>query len=283
MISDYVQHKLYAVAVLLLVVGGLNWGYVAFTGKDFVTYALGKGALANAIFLFVGIAAIAIAFFRDTYLPFLGPTVMPCGVLQTVTPEGADYEVRVFVKPGAKVLYWAAEPENKDLQVIQDWRQAYLTYRNAGVTVADENGNATLRVRTPQAYTVPMKGALSQHVHYRVCLGEGFMGRVETVTLDGKEYFENEEEPEEKEEPFMNEEEMEEEPFANAPVMGIHSPSFPSDNAIPELNTVAQQTAEQNIMSQEGGILEAPHPHGADLEAAFLPPVPVKYTEVNYS
>lgn len=272
MISDYVQHKLYAVAVLLLVVGGLNWGYVAFTGKDFVTYALGKGALANAIFLFVGIAAIAIAFYRDTYLPFLGPTVMPCGVLQTVTPEGADYEVRVFVKPGAKVLYWAAEPENKDLQVIQDWRQAYLTYRNAGVTVADENGNATLRVRTPQAYTVPMKGELSQHIHYRVCHGEGFMGRVETVTLDGKEYFENEEETEE-----------ELEPFENATVTGISSPSFPADNAIGEVNAVAQQTAEENIMSQEGGILEAPHPKGAELEAAFLPPAPVKYTEVNYS
>jgi uncharacterized membrane protein YuzA (DUF378 family) len=274
MISDYVQHKLYAVAVLLLVVGGLNWGYVAFTGIDLITYALGKGAVANTIFLFVGIAALAIAFFRDTYLPFLGPTVMPCGVLQTVTPEGADYELRVFVKPGAKVLYWAAEPENKDLQVLQDWRQAYLTYRNAGVTVADENGYASLRVRSPQDYTVPMKGTLSKHIHYRVCHGDGFMGRVETVTLDGKEYFENEGE---------TAEEMEEEPFANAPVTGIGSPAFPSDNAIPELNSVAQQTAEQNIMSQEGGILEAPHPKGADLEAAFLPPAPVKYTEVTYS
>ena len=311
------QHKLYAIAMLFLVIGGLNWGYVAFTGKDLISYALGKGALTNAIFLFVGLAALSIAFFRDTYLPFLGGTVMPCGILQAQTPEGADTEVRVFVEPGAKVMYWAAEPDNKDLKKLQDWREAYISYRNAGVAVADADGYATLKVRRPQSYLNPFKGELPPHIHYRVCHGEGMMSRLKTVTLDGNEYFANPEDeeefanpdeedegfanPDEEEEGYANPDEEEEgyvnpddeEEFANqeedddnfanyGPQEGIPAPSFPANNAIPELNEVAQRTAQRSLMPETGGLLEAPHPAGYDLNTAFAAPVPPKYTAVKY-
>ena len=346
------QHKLYAIAMLFLVIGGLNWGYVAFTGKDLISYALGKGALTNAIFLFVGVAALSIAFFRDTYLPFLGGAVMPCSILKEQTPEGADTEVRVFVEPGTKVMYWAAEPANKDLKKVQDWRQAYISYRNAGVAVADADGYATLKVRRPQSYLVPFKGELQPHIHYRVCHGEGMMARVMTVTLDGKEYFENPEEedfanPDEDDEGFANPDEEEdfanpdeedegfanpdeEEDFANpdeddegfanpdeddegfanqeedddnfanpdedddnfanygrqetdGAVSGIPAPGFPANNAVPELNEVAQRTAQRSLMPETGGLLEAPHPSGYDLNAAFAAPAPPKYTAVKYA
>ena len=349
------QHKLYAVAMLFLIIGGLNWGYVAFTGKDLISYALGKGALTNAIFMFVGLAALSIAFFRDTYLPFLGGTVMPCGILQAQTPEGADTEVRVFVESGAKVMYWAAEPDNKDLKKLQDWREAYISYRNAGVAVADADGYATLKVRRPQSYLVPFKGELQPHIHYRVCHGEGMMSRVKTVTLDGNEYFANPEDeeefanPDEEDEGFVNPDEEEdfvnpdeedegfanpdeeeefanpdeedegfanpdeeeegyanpdeeeegyvnpdeEEEFANqeedddnfanyGPQEGIPAPSFPANNAIPELNEVAQRTAQRSLMPETGGLLEAPHPAGYDLNTAFAAPAPPKYTAVKY-
>jgi len=307
------QHKLYAFAILLLVIGGLNWGYVAFTGKDLISYALGKGALTNAIFLFVGLAALCIAFYRDTYLPFLGSTVVPCSLLQEQTPEGADTEVRIFAEPGMKVMYWAAEPANKDLKKLLDWRHAYLSYRNAGVAVAGSDGYATLKVRKPQGYLVPFKGELQPHIHYRVCHGEGMMGRVMTVTLDGKEYFANPDEedegfanpdeeedfanPDEEDEGFANQEE--EEDFANpdedddnfanygrqetaGDVSGIPAPGFPANNALPELNEVAQRTAQESLMPETGGLLEAPHPSGYDLNAAFAAPVPPKYTAVKY-
>ena len=41
-----------------------------------------------------------------------------------------------------------------------------------------------LKVREPQAYTVPFKGRLSPHVHYRVCGEAGWMGKINTVFLD---------------------------------------------------------------------------------------------------
>jgi uncharacterized membrane protein YuzA (DUF378 family) len=301
MINQYFQHKLYAIAMLFLVIGGLNWGYVAFTGKDFISYLFGKGMLTNTIFLVVGIVAIAIAFYRDTYLPFLGSTVIPCHILQVATPEQADFEVKVLVKPGAKVLFWAAEPENKDLQTLNSWKEAYLSYRNAGVSMADNDGYASLKVRKPQAYTVPLKGKLNSHIHYRVCYGGGFMGPVETVTLDGKEYFENmdDEEPRKEYCENMDDEEPRKEYFENmddaepkqeffknmeeqGPVQGIASPTYPNSQAIAEVNTVAEQTALRSLMPQSGAILESPQPGGYDLEEAYAVPQMAAYTSVNY-
>ena len=264
--NSYLQKKLVALAILLLVIGGLNWGYVAFTGKDLISHLFGKGLITNSIFLAVGVAALALAFYRDTYLPFLGTTVMPCSLVEARTPEGADFEAKVLAKPGAKVLYWAAEHANKDLQTVQDYKHAYLAFRNAGVAIADSDGTATLKVRKPQPYTVPLKGELEAHIHYRVCYGDGFLGRVETVGVDGKEWFEN---VRSQEEPAV----------ATGPAIAYPLP----EHSVEEVNGVAAATAIRSLMPQEGALDEAPHPGGYPLDEAYIPAVPADYHAVNYS
>lgn len=267
--SGYLKKKLHALAILLLVIGGFNWGLVAFTGKDAVSALFGKGSIAaNAIFLAVGLAALGLAFYRDSYLPFLGPSVMPCALLKEQTPENADFEVRVFVKPGAKVLYWAAEPENKDLETVHNWKEAYLGFRNAGVALADNDGYATLKVRKPQSYTVPMKGKLSPHIHYRKCSDNGFIGSVETVSLDGKEYFEN----------VVSREERHEE-VRDASDFAYVKPS----TALEEVNYTADMTAKNSLMPESGALDEHAPTGGAELGAAFATPTPQKYTMINYA
>ena len=188
--SSYLQKKLYAFGILLLIISGANVGMIALTGKDYVTSLTGA-AFANMIFLAVGVAAVSLAFFRDVYLPFLGPAVMPCSLLNPSVPDGADFEVQVYAEPGTKVMYWAAEPGTKHLQSLPDWRNAYLEFKNAGVAVADDTRMAKLRVRKPQPYMVPMKGKLKPHIHYRVCMNQGFVGPVQTVSLKREEWFEN--------------------------------------------------------------------------------------------
>lgn len=197
--------KIYMFAVLLLVIGGLNWGYCAVFGKDLVSQTVGKinPVIARVIFALVGIAAIYVGFSRDTYLPFLGETLVPCSVLSEKTPDGASLSKEIIISPGAKVLFWAAEPATEKFNELNDWRKAYLEYANVGVTTADASGRATLRVRKPQPYKVPTKGRLESHIHYRVCGENGFLGRVETVfvgsvvaegldqDLDGFEGFED--------------------------------------------------------------------------------------------
>jgi uncharacterized membrane protein YuzA (DUF378 family) len=181
----YWSKKIYMFAVLLLVIGGLNWGYCGVFGKDLVSQTVGKinPMISRVIFVLVGLAALYVGFSRDTYLPFLGETLVPCSVLVEKTPDGANVSKEVLVTPGAKVLFWASEPQTEHFEKLNDWRKAYLEYANAGVTTADATGRATLRVRKPQPYSVPMKGRLESHIHYRVCGSNGFIGPVKTIFI----------------------------------------------------------------------------------------------------
>lgn len=162
-------------AIVCLIFGAAN--------SNIVTGLFGEGFFSSVIFTLIGFAGLYFILQRDYYLPFLGESVMPCAVLQDRTPSGADREVTVQVPPGSKVLYWAAEPSNEDLKKINDWKMAYDKFENVGVTTADDAGVATLSVRTPQPYTVPFKGRIESHVHYRICQPQGMIGRVNTVFL----------------------------------------------------------------------------------------------------
>lgn len=179
----FYQKLLFKIAMVLVIVGALNWLLVGAFQFNLVQTIFGKGLIARSIYVLVGIAAIGIMCDRDTYLPFLGPTVLPCASLPDRVPPGATKMVTVSAPPGSKVLYWAAEPEMEGLKKAQSWMEAYAKYENSGVATADTNGQAVLKVRVPQAYTVPFAGLLDSHVHFRICEGSGMLGRVKTVFL----------------------------------------------------------------------------------------------------
>lgn len=177
---SFLQKIGFKIAMIFVIVGSFLWLFVGLTRWNPVEEFLGK-SFARVIYVLVGVSALYIAFNRDTYLPFLGETVMPCAAIPEKTPPGATKQLHVQVPPGAKVLYWAAEPGMEDLKQIMDWQHAYSKFENSGITTAGEDGIATLRVRSPQSYTVPFKGRLEPHVHYRVCSWDGMLSRVKTV------------------------------------------------------------------------------------------------------
>lgn len=184
--GQYIQKLAYKYAIVLLVVGALLWLSIGIFRVNLLERLLGRGRAVRAVYVLVGISALAIMFYRDTYLPFLGETVMPCSALKEQTPAGADTELHVQVRPGVKVIYWASEPDKEHLSTLKNWRAAYLKFENVGVVIADKKGDAVLRVRKPQPYTVPIRGRLEPHIHYRVCgdeRGYAMLGRVETVFL----------------------------------------------------------------------------------------------------
>jgi uncharacterized membrane protein YuzA (DUF378 family) len=183
--QEYAKKMLFKIAMILIVVGALNWGLIGIADLNLVEALLGEGSAASrVIYAAVGLAALSIMFFRDTYLPFLGETVAPIAVLPDRAPEGATRVKIVQVQPGQKVLYWASEPATEALKHIPNWRQAYAEFKNVGIATADASGLVSLKVRDPQAYTVPFKGKIEPHVHYRVCYTNGMMGRVETVYVE---------------------------------------------------------------------------------------------------
>jgi len=190
--ETYVKKLLFKVAMVLLIIGGLNWLLFGLFDVNLVSGIFGKSFLATLIYVLVGVSALVIMFNRDTYLPFLGPMVAPCSVLENRDPPGATREVKVVVTPNTKVIYWAAEPASNKLEKINSWKQAYLDYQNAGVATSDGDGTAILKIREPQSYRVPFKGELAPHVHYRVCGEAGWMGRINTAFLNQSvEGFEN--------------------------------------------------------------------------------------------
>ena len=179
--------KFRMVLMILIILGSVHLLALAFSVNVLERVFGSSSIVPRVLYVVIGLSALAIAFDRDTYLPFLGPTVVPCALIPETIPKGADTTIEVVVAPGAKVLYWAAEPSTDGLKKITDWRGAYLEYMNAGATKADSDGTAVLLVRNPQPYTVPWKGRLEPHVHFRVCGENGLMGRIQTVYMaDGR-------------------------------------------------------------------------------------------------
>jgi len=171
--------------IALVLVGGVNWLAVGVLGKDLVRL-VASPKVARVIYVVVGLSALGLLFQRDIYLPFLGETLVPAAALAPKSPQGANDQVTITTKPGAKVVFWASEP-NPTGGALQTWKEAYGEYENSGVAVADDRGKALLRFRgPPQAYTVPVHGRLESHVHFRVA-HDGMLGRVQTYFLkDGR-------------------------------------------------------------------------------------------------
>lgn len=171
------------IARIGLIVGGLHLLILGVTGVPILEKIFGEAVW--VVYSGIGLCALLLMANRDTYLPFLGPSHVPCGALELRTPTGANREVVIQTTPKTKILYWAAEPATEGVKDIPSWKGAYLGYDNMGITQSDASGRAVLRVRQAQPYRVPIKGLLEPHVHYRVCEASGWLGRVMTIPLEG--------------------------------------------------------------------------------------------------
>ena len=174
-------------AILLVLIGSVNWLSIGLFGQDLVRCFL-PPRFAKCVYVLVGLAALPLIIQRDIYLPFLGETLAPGGAMAVKTPLNANDQVTIRTRPGAKVLYWATEPNPTQGTDLLSPGVAYGEFENSGVVKADTSGHAILRFRgPPQAYTVPVKGRLEPHLHFRVADDMGFLGRVQSIFLkDGR-------------------------------------------------------------------------------------------------
>jgi uncharacterized membrane protein YuzA (DUF378 family) len=179
----YIQKWLHIVLIGLVLLGSVNWLAIGLTGQDLVRLGL-PPRYAKWLYIVIGLAALPLLFQRDIYLPFLGETVMPATALVAKAPQNANEQTTIRTRPGAKIVFWAAEPNPTQGKELPTPEVAYGEYENSGVAVADTTGHAILRFRgPPQAYTVPIHGRLESHVHFRVSDEDGMFGRVQTVFI----------------------------------------------------------------------------------------------------
>lgn len=176
------MHKL---AMMLVIIGGLNWGLVAMNInlvnilRDTLNNLIGTETNIDKV-IYVIIAYCAFKLLkRDTLLPFLGKTVMPTSVIPYKQNKYQKDSVKIQVQPNAKVIYWAAkklDSENHDV-----WK-AYDDYSNSGVVKADKHGVAVLKLEKGSGYIVPWGNKyIPPHVHYRYEIKPSKFSRIETV------------------------------------------------------------------------------------------------------
>ena len=181
----YLEKK---IAITLILIAALNTATSGLYNINIIDLIIKNNSLGKKIYNILIIGAVIWSvlnlYRRDQMLPFLGKAVYPCGSLKEQLPLNYTNQIDIKVTPNSKVIYWAAEPKD-DNEVDDDgtYKSAYKNYSNNGVVVSDKDGNVTLKFRSPREYTVPRKGLLKPHVHYRVCNGGGMMSKVFTEYL----------------------------------------------------------------------------------------------------
>jgi uncharacterized protein len=112
---EYLDKYIFKISIVLLIIGALNWFSVGAFQINPVEKIFGfRSSVSRGLYVLVGISALLIMFNRDTYLPFLGETVMPCPGLPEQIPHNADTQVEVHVKPFAKVCIGLLKQKQKN-------------------------------------------------------------------------------------------------------------------------------------------------------------------------
>jgi len=137
--------------------------------------------------IFIIAAAVILMMKKETFLPFLGLTVLPSPLIANEKiPTGANlsYTVNMSEHPdGTLIVYWAA---NNTDAIIEDPFEAYKNYNNVGVSKV-KNGKAEVRIFCPDRYKVNkvFNQLLERHFHYRIVFKEtGFLSPVMTVKVN---------------------------------------------------------------------------------------------------
>lgn len=142
-----------------------------------------KNLYVKLLYISFGIIGLTKICDRDFFLPFLGDTVFPQGLLKNKNVYNYDLTVELKnLPPTTKVIYWASMPRKND-GLVMPWK-AYQKYENSGITQTTKQGTAILKIMKPQGYKTPFGKVLKPHVHYRYFLTNGMMSRVYTEFLN---------------------------------------------------------------------------------------------------
>lgn len=153
-----------------------NYGFNIFNKID----SLVGNNVSKLIYFITGIAIILLAIKKQTWLPFLGDTVIPSTLIPETKNVG-DTTIKIKIKPNTKVAYWSSLPSVEEKPPVD---KAYGDYSNAGVSKSDRDGFATLTFNKGTGYIVPSGRYIKPHIHYRELNTEySMIGPVKTIYL----------------------------------------------------------------------------------------------------
>ena len=174
------KHQLLVTLVLAgaFILGSFSMGYNPIENLNELLNKYYKFPFDKLMYFAIAYAALELALDKHIWLPFLGDSVLPDQLVPLKNNLNYNHEVVIKAPPGSKVAYWAANAHIETPYVFD----AYGNYENSGVVMANENGEATLRVIKGSGYITPSGRYIQPHVHYRIFNKEiGMMDQVNTV------------------------------------------------------------------------------------------------------
>ena len=179
--NNLFYYQIRKISLFIIVLSSLNYILtdLGYNFIDFFGFFINKSYLNIILFT----AGVIILSDRNTWLPFLEESILPCSVINKQPPTDATLDITIKTTPNTKIVYWASNPSNIELDVDK----AYGDFSNSGTTISDENGNAICKIRPPSGYKLPNGSSLSPHLHYRECPTQndinGMLGAVKTIYI----------------------------------------------------------------------------------------------------
>jgi uncharacterized membrane protein YuzA (DUF378 family) len=177
------------VVITIVLIGAINWGLVGLVKVNVVQCVSNlfnknhSEYIEQFLYMVVGLCGVILIVNRNTFLPFLGPAVFPEPLSGEVIPEAKGEMESVNITdlpPNTKVIYWASNSSDK---VVNNPVDAYGKYENQGIAIANNKGEAVLKVNKPTPYVVPSDRLLKAHVHYRYWTSNGMTSEIKTVLV----------------------------------------------------------------------------------------------------
>lgn len=158
----------------LVIIAGLLHLPIAFMNSYTELIVTNQAYRATALVL--GISSVCLINQRDFHNPLLGESTFPSGLLgKNVIPNGADVVFQIEVPRNSKVVYWATINLKSELETEMEFGD----YTNSGITTADSNGIAKLRVKSPVNFNDKYQKINDvPNVFYRYFTNSGVISRV---------------------------------------------------------------------------------------------------------
>lgn len=169
--SNYLKVIINMFVMFILIIASINWisSVYNYNLVEIISNFINKIFKSNypiSTYIYIYIAGIAlyIAFKRDTWLPFLGETVLPDVLIPLKVPTNYNKTITIKTEPNSKIIYWSAFPHDN----IPDVSTAYEDYSNSGCVLSNNLGEAKLFIIEGSEYSVPFKSRIKKHIHYRI-------------------------------------------------------------------------------------------------------------------
>jgi hypothetical protein len=175
----------FTMPVLLLIV--INYTLTSYCNKYDIFNYINNNKFKKVILTLLSIYSLYLLLNRNTYLPFLGETVLPSKLLcnnqtnNNIINNNNLIHLKINTdKNTEKIIWWAADSDNPNV-VIDNPKDAYKKYNNSGVSLVYD-GVSEVVLLCPKSYIAGGR-ELPKHLHYRESKKD-ILGDVKTINID---------------------------------------------------------------------------------------------------